>query len=42
VMEEDYRNLRELEQKYPDATERRGKVEDWYGLTYWYYYIYGD
>ena len=42
VMEEDYRNLRELEQKYPDATERRGKVEDWYGLTYWYYYLYGD
>lgn len=42
VMEEDYRNLRELEQKYPDATERRGKVEDWYGRTYWYYYNYGD
>ena len=40
VMEEDYRNLRELEQKYPDATERRGKVEDWYGHTYWYYYNY--
>ena len=40
VMEEDYRNLRELEHKYPDATERRGKVEDWYGRTYWYYYIY--
>ena len=42
VMEEDYRNLRELEQKYPDTTERRGKVEDWYGRTYWYYYNYGD
>lgn len=42
VMEEDYRNLRELEHKYPDATERRGKVEDLYGCTYWYYYIYGD
>lgn len=41
VMEEDYLNLRELERKYPDATERRGKVEDLYGRTYWYYYDYG-
>ena len=40
VMEEDYRNLLELESKYPDATERKGKVEDWYGNTYWYYYKY--
>ena len=40
VMEEDYRNLQELERKYPDATERQGKVEDWYGQTYWYYYNY--
>ena len=40
VMEEDYRNLQELERKYPDDTERKGKVEDWYGNTYWYYYNY--
>lgn len=40
VMEEDFRNLQELERKYPDATERQGKVEDWYGDTYWYYYKY--
>lgn len=40
VMEEDYRNLQELERKYPDATERKGKVEDWYGQTYYYYYNY--
>lgn len=40
VMEEDYRNLQELERKYPDAIERRGKVEDWYGNTYWYYFNY--
>ena len=40
VMEEDYRNLQELERKYPDATERKGKVEDWYGHTYYYYYNY--
>ena len=42
VMEENYRNFRELESKYPNASERRGKVEDWYGHTYWYYYNYGD
>lgn len=40
VMEEDYRNLQELEHKYPDAIERQGKVEDMYGDTYWYYYTY--
>ena len=39
-MEEDYRNLQDLEKKYPDATERKGKVEDWYGNTYWYYFKY--
>lgn len=42
VMEEDYRNLQELENKYPDATERKGKVEDWYGRTYYYYYKYAN
>lgn len=40
AMEEDYRNLQDLEQKYPDATERQGKVEDLYGHTYYYYYKY--
>ena len=40
VMEEDYRNLQELEHKYPDDIERKVKVEDWYGNTYWYYYKY--
>lgn len=40
VMEEDYRNLQELEEKYSNSTERQGKVEDWYGDTYWYYYKY--
>ena len=40
VMEEDFQNLQELERKYPDATERQGKVEDLYGLTYYYYYYY--
>ena len=40
VMEEDYRNLQELELKYLDATERKGKVENLYRDTYWYYYKY--
>jgi hypothetical protein len=39
-MEEDFQNLQELERKYPDATERQGKVEDLYGFTYYYYYYY--
>ena len=40
VMEEDYRNLQELEKKYPNATECKGRVEDLYHDTYWYYYNY--
>lgn len=40
IMEEDYQNLQELEKKYPNDTERKGKVEDWYGHTYWYYFKY--
>ena len=40
VMDEDWKNLQELEAKYPDATERKGKVEEQYRGTYWYYYEY--
>lgn len=40
VMDEDWRNLQELEAKYPDPTERKGKVEEHYRGTYWYYYEY--
>lgn len=40
VMEEDYGNLRELEQTYPTLTERKGKVGEQYRGTYWYYYEY--
>lgn len=40
VMDEDWKNLQELEAKYPDATERKGKVEEQYRATYWYYYEY--
>lgn len=41
VMDVDYSNLRELEKKYPQLTERKGKVEEQYRNTYWYYYEYG-
>ena len=40
VMDEDWRNLQELEAAYPDPTERKGKVEEHYRGTYWYYYEY--
>jgi len=42
VMDEDYANLTELERQYADETERKGKVEEQYRGTYWYYYRYGQ
>lgn len=40
VTDEDWRNLIELERRYSDPTERKGRVEDQYHDTYWYYYKY--
>ena len=40
VTDEDWRNLQELEKRFPDATERKGRVEEQYRGTYWYYYRY--
>ena len=40
VMDVDYNNLVALERKYPLASERKGKVEEQYRDTYWYYYRY--
>ena len=40
VAYEDWRNLQELERRYPNPTERKGRVEDQYNGTYWYYYKY--
>ena len=40
VTDEDWRNLQELESRFPNATERQGRVEDQYHGTYWYYYKY--
>ena len=40
VMDEDYDNYQELERTYANLTERKGKVEEKYRETYWYYYKY--
>ena len=40
VMDEDWKNLQELEAAYSDPTERKGMVEEHYRGTYWYYYEY--
>ena len=40
VMDEDWKNLQELEAQYPDPTERKGNVEEHYRGTYWYYFEY--
>ena len=40
VTEEDWRNLQELERRYPNFSERQVKVEEQYRGTYWYYYEY--
>jgi len=40
VVEEDFRNLQELERQYPDPLERKVKVSEQYRGTYWYYYRY--
>ena len=40
AVEEDFRNLQELEQQYSDLQERKVKVSEQYRGTYWYYYRY--
>lgn len=40
VTEEDFDNFREMEQEYPIASERKGKIGEHYRGTYWYYYKY--
>jgi hypothetical protein len=39
-MDEDWDNLQELEALYTDPSERKGRVEEQYRGTYWYYYEY--
>lgn len=40
VMEEDYRNMKDIENHYSKKTERKGYVEKAYRGTYWFYYQY--
>ena len=40
VMDEDYRNMVEMEKMYSRITERKEKLRDHYAGTYWYYYKY--
>ena len=40
VMDEDWKILQELEAQYSDPSERKGRVEEQYRGTYWYYYEY--
>ncbi len=40
VMDEDYDNFRELRAKYPKKMEQKGKMQEEYFGTYWYYYWY--
>ena len=40
VMDEDYDNFRELRNKYSNKMKQKGKVEEQYSGTYWYYYWY--
>ena len=40
VMEEDYRNMLDMEKKYAGKMERKEKLRDQFAGTYWYYYKY--
>jgi len=40
AMDEDFHNMQELEKRYSKYMERKGKVEEQYRGTYWYYYKY--
>lgn len=42
VIEEDYADLQRLQSKYPDASERKVRVEEKYAGSYWYYYFFSS
>lgn len=42
VMDEDWKNLQEIESRYRESAERRQKVFEKYRDTYWYYYFYAE
>jgi hypothetical protein len=40
VVDEDWKNLKQLEKEYPLLSERKYRVYDHYYGSYWYYYFY--
>ncbi len=42
LMETDYQDFQDLENKYKNRTERINALRSVYGNTYWYYYNYGE
>ena len=40
VVDEDWKNLKQLEKEYPLLSERKYRVYDHYNGSYWYYYFY--
>lgn len=41
VMDADYSDYQEMKKKYKNPIERKNRLRDAYGKTYWYYYDYG-
>jgi len=42
VIEQDYKDMRDLQRKYTDPVLRRSFIRKSYVNTYWYYYLYGS
>lgn len=40
VTEADFQDFQSMQEKYPNPSERRTRLRDTYGNTYWYYYTY--
>ena len=40
VLDEDWQDFQQLTNRYPDLNERKGKIEEHYAMSYWYYYFY--
>lgn len=42
VMDEDWNNFQELKRQIPNYNERKGKLNESYSTSYWYYYFYKE
>lgn len=42
VMDTDYLDYNDMEKKYNNPVERKNRIKDAYGKTYWYYYDYEE